>query len=116
MSDAVGAFCLTYEESAFRDLFERKPDLYLTVKTLPGRALYTTREATRFNATAHEEFDLQIPQAALQAAGIRAAEPPRELSPETLTTLTCLEHAQRCTFQTAFRFHRCRRIQDDGVP
>ncbi len=94
MSDAVGAFRLTYEEGAFRDLFERRPDLYLTVKTLPGRVLYTTRETTRFNATAHEEFDLEIPQAALQAAGIRAAEPPRELSPETLTTLTCLEHAQ----------------------
>ncbi|UCC29860.1 MAG: hypothetical protein JSU86_16845 [Phycisphaerales bacterium] len=94
MSDATGAFRLEYEEGAFRDLFEKTPDLYLTVKTPSGRVLYTTKETTRFNATAREKFNLEIPQAVLRAAGIRAAEPLHDISRVVLTTLTCLESAE----------------------
>lgn len=65
MSDTTGTFRLECEKGAFRDLFEKTPDLYLTVKTPSGRVLYTTKEATRFNASArkagaawrHSRFD-----------------------------------------------------------
>lgn len=94
MSDRTGTFRLEYEEDAFRDLFEKTPDLYLTVKTPSGRVLYTTKETTRFSATAREEFNPEIPQTVLRAAGIRAAEPLREIPRVVLTTLTCLESAE----------------------
>ncbi|UCE19729.1 MAG: hypothetical protein JSV84_05125 [Gemmatimonadota bacterium] len=92
MTDAQGKFRLEYAEGEFRDLFEKRPDIYLTVKTVSGRTLSTTEKATRFNATPHEEFRLKISAEALRAAGLRTAEPVPTISEETLTTLTCLWH------------------------
>ena len=89
MSDAGGRFHVEYDESDFRDLFERAPDIYLTVKTVSGRALYTTEGATRFNATPHEEFQIEIPGGTLRVAGLRIAQPVPTIS--DVTTLTCLE-------------------------
>ncbi len=54
--------------------------------------LYTTEESTRFNATPHEEFQLNIPEETLQAARIQPAKPIPVVSQETLTTLTCLQN------------------------
>ena len=76
----------------FKDLFEKKPDIYLTVKNVSDTELYTTEGATRFNATPHETFELEIPRAKLNAAGVQTAKPLPIISHETLTTLTCLQH------------------------
>ena len=92
ISDADGRFQMEYDEGKFRDLFEKRPDIYLTASTVSGDMLYTTEDATRFNATPHEEFELKIPADILRAAGLGPAEPLPVISRETLTTLTCLEN------------------------
>ncbi len=92
MSDADGNFFMEYDEKKFKDLFEKAPDIYLTVKTLSGRVLFTTEGATRFKAKPHEEFQLEIPGKTLQTDGIRTAEPRPTISQETLTTLTCIQN------------------------
>jgi len=92
MTDAEGEFHLMYDESKFREFFDTAPDIFLTVKTVSGKMLFTTEGAIRLNAASAEEFRLQVPGEALRAVGIRSAEPRRAISPETLTTLTCLQN------------------------
>jgi hypothetical protein len=92
MTDLAGSFHIRYDESAFRDLFESEPDIYLTIKTTAGQVLHTSKDAVRFNATPHEEFQIEIPPGVLQAVGLRAGQPIGAISEETLTTLTCLEN------------------------
>jgi len=92
MTDAGGEFQLMYDESKFREFFDTAPDIFLTVKTVSGRMLFTTEGSIRFNAASDEEFRLQVPAEALRAAGIHSAEPRRAISSETLTTLTCLQN------------------------
>ena len=93
MTDAEGEFRLLYDESKFREFFDTAPDIFLTVKTISGRLLFTTEGSIRFNAASDEEFRLEVPGEALRAAGIHSAEPRRAISSETLTTLTCLQNA-----------------------
>ena len=94
MSDAAGAFHITYDEEKFKSLFDKAPDIYLTVKSASGKVLYTTEGATRFNATPHEQFQLKVSAKVLHAAGLQAVDSPiKPASQETLTTLTCLENA-----------------------
>jgi hypothetical protein len=93
MTDAGGNFLITYEQGKFAALFEGAPDIYLTVKTPSGMALYTTDSAVRFNAQPHEVFQIQISSDILSAAGLRSAEPRTTISRESLATLTCLAGA-----------------------
>jgi len=92
MSDAHGIFRVEYNETRFKDLFEKAPDIYLAVKTVSGIMLHTTKQATRFNASPRETFRLQIPGETLRSAGIRAVEPPPPISQETLGTLSCFQN------------------------
>lgn len=91
MSNADGNFQITYNDRKFRDLFEKKPDIYLTVKTVSGNVIHTTRGSVRFDASPHEKFQLKIPAEILSANEIRTAGPLPVISKETLTTLTCLD-------------------------
>jgi hypothetical protein len=92
-SDAGGHFRLEYDQSRLAALFEGAPDIYVTVKTPAGQSLHTTGGAVRFNAQPREEFHIDIPREALEAAGLRTARETRPVSRETLTTLTCLAGA-----------------------
>ena len=66
-----GTFSLGYEGKDFKELFEKRPDIYLniygsaTVRD-PGRAgdnpIYTTQQHTRFNADKREFFVVEIPR------------------------------------------------------
>lgn len=93
LSDSVGQFHFVYDEKAFRDLFERAPDIYLTVKTPGGKLLHTTKDSVRFDAGHNEVFQLNIPAEALSSAGMIIAASPATVSPALLTTLTCLDSA-----------------------
>jgi hypothetical protein len=42
MTDAEGEFHLMYDESKFREFFDTAPDIFLTVKTVSGKMLFTT--------------------------------------------------------------------------
>lgn len=54
LTDANGDFKLIYGTEAFRDLFEKRPDIYVKVLDSEGKTLYTSRKAVRCEA-GHEE-------------------------------------------------------------
>ena len=55
-----GAFELRYAESDFRELFERRPDVYLSLYDGPGKFLLHTKDAIRWNAGKDETFEVKI--------------------------------------------------------
>ena len=61
-TDEQGAFEIAYGEKDFRELFDAKPDIYLSVYAPPSRLLAETADAIRWDASKHERFDLKIPR------------------------------------------------------
>jgi len=55
-----GTFELIYGEKDFRELFERKPDIYLTLYAAPCRLLLDTKKQVRWNAGKAEHFEIEI--------------------------------------------------------
>jgi hypothetical protein len=62
---ADGRFELFYSESDFRELFERRPDIYLSLYERPGKFLLHTKDAIRWNAGKDETFELVVDRAQL---------------------------------------------------
>lgn len=60
LTDEAGRFQFYYEAKAFRDLFEKRPDLYLKVMDAKGKVLYKSRKVIRFEAGNEEVFDIRI--------------------------------------------------------
>lgn len=81
-----GAFSIGYEGRDFRELFEKRPDIYLNiygsaVARDPSRAdkpIYTTKSHVRFNAGRREYFRIEIPREQLgdDAPGTRIVHTP----------------------------------------
>jgi len=92
LSTVTGDFRIVYDETRFSSPFDRKPDLYLRVKTLAGQELLNTKASARKNASAREEMQVALPAEVVAKAGLTTAdgEPLKPLSREALTTLTCL--------------------------
>lgn len=55
-----GRFSLIYRTDAFRDIIERKPDLYLKLLDQDGNHLYSTKDAIRFEAGNVEDFHIVL--------------------------------------------------------
>lgn len=64
-TDEEGRFEISYSEEDFRELFERQPDIYLTVYAPPRRRLMDTAKEIRWNAGEREVFELEIDRATL---------------------------------------------------
>jgi len=63
-TDAAGRFEVAFTEKRFKDLFEKRPDLYLRVYDPSGaRLLHTTEREVRFNAEREEFFEVRIARA-----------------------------------------------------
>lgn len=69
VTDADGRFLLGYQEKDFREIFDRRPDIYLEIygkatASDPGRPgdrpIASTRSTVRFNAGRHEYFVIEI--------------------------------------------------------
>jgi hypothetical protein len=69
---ADGGFELRYSESDFRELFERRPDVYLSLYDGPGKFLLHTKDAIRWNAGTDETFEVQIDRGPSSAKGNEA--------------------------------------------
>lgn len=91
MTDPQGEFRIEYDESHFKLLFEKAPDIYLNVKTPSGRSLMTTEGTVRFNAKTSEEFELQLPAQTLAAAGLQLSAPRPTISSAKLKEFTCFQ-------------------------
>jgi hypothetical protein len=60
VTDNNGNYSLTYQTSDFRDLIEKRPDLYLKVIDEKGNTVHTRRGQTWFEAGRVETIDIQI--------------------------------------------------------
>jgi hypothetical protein len=60
MTDNNGNYSLTYQTDDFRDLIEKRPDLYLKVIDNKGNTVHTRKGRTWFEAGRVETIDIQI--------------------------------------------------------
>lgn len=60
-TDANGYYSLTYHTEDFRDLFERKPDLYLCVMDEHEETLYTSEREIRYEGGRVEVVNVKLP-------------------------------------------------------
>jgi hypothetical protein len=61
-----GLFEIRFTSERFRDLFERRPDLYLRIYDRNGaRMLHETTDAIRWKASHNEEYRVQVPARSL---------------------------------------------------
>ena len=71
-TDVEGRFGIRFRAEDFRDWRETRPDLYLRVYDADGIGLlYETTDAIRWNASAHERYQLKIPARVLRSSGGR---------------------------------------------
>jgi class 3 adenylate cyclase len=64
-TDGEGRYEVRFTADAFRDLFERHPDLFVRVYDAAGREVASTQDAVRWNAGTVERVDLAVPRAQL---------------------------------------------------
>ncbi len=64
-TDAEGRYEISFGVEAFRDLFERRPDLYVRVFDAAGQLLHSTEDAVRWDAGKTERLDVAVPRARL---------------------------------------------------
>jgi hypothetical protein len=65
-TDAGGNFRVTYHAEDFRDVVERKPDIYLKVLDQKGKTLHSSQSAVRYEAGRMEVFEIKIAVGKLQ--------------------------------------------------
>jgi hypothetical protein len=61
-TDNQGRFEIAYDAKDFRELFDAKPDIYLSVYAPPCRLLAETSDAIRWHASKCEHFELKLPR------------------------------------------------------
>ena len=61
-TDQDGNFQITYEGRDFQELFDRKPDIYLKIKSSDWQDIYSTEKNVRFEAGQVESFRVEIPE------------------------------------------------------
>jgi hypothetical protein len=59
-TDAEGNYQVTYRTEDFRDLIEKKPDIYVKVMDQKGKTVYTSKTAVRYEAGRVEVVDVEI--------------------------------------------------------
>jgi len=64
-TDEEGNFEIEYDEEDFRELFDKKPDIYLKIKNPEGEVIHTTEDAVRFKADRTEEFTVRLSRESL---------------------------------------------------
>jgi hypothetical protein len=86
LTDVDGRFLLVYEGADFRELFERRPDIYLSLHDGSGARLQDTRDAIRWRAGADEVFDVALdrvpPKEGTDTVGASLGLPPDSLKIE----------------------------------
>lgn len=60
-TDQNGAYRLVYHTRDFRDLIERRPDLYLRITDRSGKLCYTTEHAVKYDAGRVETINVVLP-------------------------------------------------------
>jgi hypothetical protein len=103
-TDAEGAFEIRYQASDFRDLFERCPDIYLTVRNKDGCQVSSTKERIKFNASREEYFLINVSTESLEGqpvdtetiGGLRVNKQAfKEVAPADLIALARAYHGEQ---------------------
>ena len=64
-TDEKGEFAINYSEKDFRELFDNKPDIYLSVFDPLRHLVYSTQDSLRWNASEEEFFEIFISRRSL---------------------------------------------------
>ncbi len=65
-TDAEGRFEISFDDSAFKDLMESRPDIYLQIFVAGQSApIHDTASSIRQDASRDEYFEIEIPSASL---------------------------------------------------
>lgn len=60
-TDNYGRFEIFYDNEDFQELFfDKKPDIYIKIKSQSGNVIYTTKDKVRYGAGKTEEFVIEI--------------------------------------------------------
>lgn len=59
-TDDNGEFYIDYEGDDFQELFDKKPDIYLEIKTASGQHIHSTEQHVRFGSGDEEYFSVEI--------------------------------------------------------
>lgn len=110
ITDDEGYFEVVYSEKDFRELFERKPDIYLSVYAPPWRLLIETTDAVRWAASEHEHFELEIDRETL---GDMAPTRPDD---EVEGGISLPEDAVTIVKRDGFDIPRLSRFMTGGIP
>jgi len=62
VTDNDGNFQFEFQESAFKEIFKRKPDIYLTAYSSTFQPVFHTEEIVRWGEREEEHFDISIPR------------------------------------------------------
>lgn len=90
-TNAGGYFEFEYEEAAFKQLFDKQPDIYLRVESPEGKVVFTSKDRVRCRAGKDEHFTVEISRQTLLAAGIALDGAKTVSLPEEFRTFTCLK-------------------------
>jgi len=86
LTDSIGQFRIAYTEEEFRDVFEKRPDIYLKVLAPNGTHLHSTEKHVRCESGKEEHFDIDLPKEKLMPNMENENTPqklPTEEQPET---------------------------------
>ena len=62
VTNEQGAFLIRYDGEDFQELFfDKRPDIYLTIKNAAGDLLYSSKDKVRYQADRTEEFLIELP-------------------------------------------------------
>lgn len=73
VTDRDGRYEIVYSESDFRDLFERRPDVYLVLCAPNGKEILSSKDSVVMNAEADERIDIDLSIARLMPGAAAAA-------------------------------------------
>jgi hypothetical protein len=110
MTDGEGYFEIVYTEKDFRELFESKPDIYLSVYAPPWRLLIETTDTVRWGASEHEQYELTIAREMLGNLS------PTRPDDEVEGGLSLLQDAVRIEKRHGFDVPKLPRFMTGGTP
>lgn len=96
VTDSEGCFEMIYSAEDFRELFEKRPDIYLSVFAPPLQLLLDTKDHIRWGARENEHFELQIDRARL--GGLAPTRPDDEVEGGLALPKDAVKIVQRAGF------------------
>lgn len=112
-TDENGYFEINYDKEDFQELFfDRKPDIYLVIKSPDGKIIHSTKDKVRYGAQKTEEFKIIITESLILKNKNFMKEKAKVHPLEVSVELKELKKEQEWPNMAAFVFSRSGRLLD----